>query len=120
MAAFDWTQYLVFAKELSGRTDEAALRSAISRAYYAAFNRARAYCIAKGIPVPESLDNTSHKAVWDALSNRGRTLAGAHSNGTRLKRKRVDADYKPEIENLNDVVQQAITESDAVAAYLKF
>lgn len=120
MAAFDWTEYLVFAKELSERPDEAALRTAISRAYYAAFNRARAYCIAKGISVPESLDNTRHKVVWDALLNRGRTLAGAQANGTRLKRKRIDADYEPEIASLTNVVQQAIAESDAVAAYLQF
>jgi len=119
MAAFDWSEYLTFAKELSTRTDEAALRSAISRAYYAAFHCARAYCKAKSIPIPESLDNSSHKVVWDALLNRGRTLAGAQAKGTRLKRKRHDADYESQMENLPDVVRQAIQESDAVFAYLR-
>jgi len=118
MAAFDWTQYLIFAKELSKRSDEAALRSAISRAYYAAFNHARAYCAAKAIPVPESFEHSSHKVVWDALLNRGRTLAGAQIQGTRLKRKRHNADYESEVENISEVVQQALAESDAVFTYL--
>jgi len=34
---FDWKQYLSLADELSKRSEEAALRSAVSRAYYAAF-----------------------------------------------------------------------------------
>ncbi len=32
MAAFDWSQFLILAKDLGSRSEEAALRSAISRA----------------------------------------------------------------------------------------
>ena len=39
--AFDWTEYLTLAQELVQREEEACLRSAISRAYYAAFGKAR-------------------------------------------------------------------------------
>ena len=43
---FDWSEYLNLAQELAGRptslsNEEARLRSAISRAYYAAFCKAR-------------------------------------------------------------------------------
>lgn len=39
MAKFDWVQYLIIARELATRPDnESALRSSISRAYYAAYD----------------------------------------------------------------------------------
>lgn len=46
--AFDWTHYLNIAREImavetSPANDEARWRAAISRAYYAAFNKARLY-----------------------------------------------------------------------------
>jgi uncharacterized protein (UPF0332 family) len=119
MAVFDWSEYLIFAKEIQEtRQDEAALRSAVSRAYYAAFHHARAYCAANGIDIPESTDNTSHKVVWDRLQNISRTVKGAYLNGTRLKRKRHDADYVSEVPNLSAVTEQAIHESDLVFSYL--
>jgi len=86
---------------------------------YAAFNRARTYCAEKNIPIPESFENNSHKVMWNALLGKGRTLAGAEANGTRLKPKRRNADYESEIKNLSDVVEQAIYESDAVFYYLR-
>lgn len=39
--AYDWSEYLALAKELSQKGSDAAARSAISRAYYAAYNTAR-------------------------------------------------------------------------------
>ena len=48
--SFDWSQYLNLAKELAGQAtipaeQEARLRDAISRSYYAAFILARNYTI---------------------------------------------------------------------------
>lgn len=40
---FDWEEYFNLAKELAGTTEEAKLRSAVSRAYYSAFCLARNY-----------------------------------------------------------------------------
>jgi uncharacterized protein (UPF0332 family) len=45
---FDWSDYLDLANELAGdiasqTTEEAKLRSSVSRAYYAAFCKARNY-----------------------------------------------------------------------------
>jgi len=45
---FDWSEYLKLAQELAGQTvspanEEAKLRSSVSRAYYAAFCKARNY-----------------------------------------------------------------------------
>lgn len=112
---FDWTRYLTLAKELGTRADdEAALRSAISRAYYAASNQARAYCAIKNIEVPKSRD--SHQATWKIFT--GRTLGGVHSNGIRLMRRRVQADYESEIERISDEVGTALHESENILHYL--
>lgn len=56
---FDWDGYLFLAEELALRVDEAAKRSAISRAYYSVFNLAfaRAESTAGSFPGGESYHN---------------------------------------------------------------
>ena len=54
--SFDWLEYLSLAHELVGlspgaASHEARLRSAISRAYYAAFKMAFAYLSARDISI---------------------------------------------------------------------
>jgi uncharacterized protein (UPF0332 family) len=89
---FDWPEYLRLAEELAQRqSDEAALRSAISRAYYAAFCCACNYLRQKGIPVPQG--EGSHDRVWKSFKGLGRTLSNVPEKGDRLKRQRVEADY---------------------------
>jgi uncharacterized protein (UPF0332 family) len=41
--SFNWRQYVSLAEEMSARTEESALRSSISRAYYGAFCLSRNY-----------------------------------------------------------------------------
>jgi len=54
--AYDWSEYLALAKELSQKGSDAAARSAISRAYYAAYNTARRHRAAKlAVPNPDRL-----------------------------------------------------------------
>jgi uncharacterized protein (UPF0332 family) len=116
MPPFDWLEYLELARQLSKSDKEAALRSAISRAYYAAFNQVRAYCVSREIYIPRAVD--SHQVVWDKFKE-GRTLRGVYTNGDLLKQQRVLADYKSEpIERLEDTVAQAIRYADRVLYYL--
>lgn len=117
MPLFDWTKYLDLAKNLSTSSEEALLRSAISRAYYAAFNQARDYCISHDIYIPRSTD--SHQVVWNAFLGQGRHLRGVHKNGDLLRARRVKADYEADpITRLSDEVKQAIHESELVLSYL--
>jgi uncharacterized protein (UPF0332 family) len=52
---FDWTDFLDLAEDLAARRDnESAGRSAISRAYYAAFHAGRAYLDQVNIPLDRS------------------------------------------------------------------
>ena len=57
--AFDWTGYLTLAEALSkAHSDEAKLRAAISRAYYAAYVIARRYWESAGNNLQDS--DSSH------------------------------------------------------------
>jgi uncharacterized protein (UPF0332 family) len=88
-------EYFRLAEELKDRplADQAAMRSAISRAYYASFNKAADKMQADGTNPPTSGD--THKAVWDHFTNSSdRFRKNIGSDGMRLKRLRVDADYR--------------------------
>lgn len=118
MAAFDWTQYFHLARDLSTRPEEAALRSAISRAYYAAYNVAEIYLTDKGIPKPST--GNSHKDVWDAfLRKGGRTFTSVADKGDRLRRKRTQADYDSILTGLSSKVTDSLNDANAILSYLK-
>lgn len=91
--AFTWADYLTVATTLNAAGDEASLRAAVSRAYYAVFGEARDFLEAeRGKPFP---DDSVHKSVSDCLDASGvtaRQLFG--SNLRQLKSQRVRADYK--------------------------
>lgn len=94
---FAWDDYLALATELSGRSEEYCKRSAISRAYYAAYCSARAWYEQNHQPFPHATGN-SHKVVWEAFqdpihqSDSRYALIGA--TGNTLKNRRVKADYR--------------------------
>ncbi len=61
---FAWSDFLPLAQELATRADEeAAARTAISRAYYAALGSARDHFLDQGIVVPKA--GPAHRLVWD-------------------------------------------------------
>jgi uncharacterized protein (UPF0332 family) len=63
---FDWSSFADLAQELSGRSgEEAAERSAISRAYYAAFHAARDYLDRTGPAVARS--GSAHAEVRNRM-----------------------------------------------------
>ncbi|OLO03333.1 HEPN domain-containing protein [Salinicola socius] len=70
-------------------TDQARLRSAINRAYYAAFLTARAYCEQKQLPAGTG---ASHEKVIGSLIDR-RDLARYGNQLNDMKRLRHKADY---------------------------
>jgi uncharacterized protein (UPF0332 family) len=110
MAAFDWIQYLVLARELGARGDESALRSAVSRAYYAAYNAAEAYCSKNNIQIFKV--KKSHEDLWNAFLRDGSViLRTVHDKGDRLRRKRTQADYYSEVSGLASMAEQSLEES---------
>lgn len=89
---FDWSRFLDVASNLLAEArDEAALRSAISRAYYAAYHAAAAFVRASGL----LQQRHTHQGVWNALvhdPDPARTEAG--KRGDQLHRRRIMANYR--------------------------
>ncbi|MGH2535270.1 MAG: hypothetical protein ACRDJW_23660 [Thermomicrobiales bacterium] len=90
---FDWKEYLRLARQLvTDASDEAALRSNISRAYYSAYHRTTIVCRER-----TQLPLRGHR-IWGELATFGRNnnlsnmmLIG--ELGIDLKRHRIIADY---------------------------
>jgi uncharacterized protein (UPF0332 family) len=85
-------QFLLVAEDMIEGDAEGHWRSAISRAYYAAFHVGRELMARCGFRVPES--ERAHKHVNDRLMNAGHE--GVKEAGTSLdilRRRRNDADY---------------------------
>jgi uncharacterized protein (UPF0332 family) len=119
MAGFDWVQYLILARELATSDDESALRSSISRAYYAAYNAAIAYCGDKQILV--YYKRGSHEDLWDTFRRQGDlTLNIVSEKGDRMRRRRKQADYDSEVAGLEASVEQSLLESHDILRSLGF
>jgi len=96
---FDWSEYLKLAQELAGddttsANEEAKLRSSISRAYYAAFCKARNYLRdVENQNIPRS--GQAHTYVCGKFADSyDRTRAKIGTNLKRLKQYRKQADYE--------------------------
>ncbi len=97
--SFDWTEYLHLAQEMAGQatqpsTEEAQLRSAISRAYYALFCKARNHLrdVEQHRIPPDSL---AHHYVQTQFRNSRSTVRreiGRNLNRLRTVRNEVDYD----------------------------
>ncbi len=91
--SFNWSEYLILAHELTSTSttspiQEAVLRSAISRAYYAAFCKARNHLIYKDIdPIPDRVNVHAHVVnKFESSSDRTRQKVGQllhHLRSTR-------------------------------------
>jgi uncharacterized protein (UPF0332 family) len=113
MKAFDWLEYLELAKALADMKgvesfQEAAQRSAVSRAYFAAFCWARNYAKTKGEFKP-SRDATVHKELRDYLANQGRSDIASALN--RLRMWRNICDYEDEVSDLDKLVSVSLDEA---------
>jgi uncharacterized protein (UPF0332 family) len=96
---FDWMDFLGLAQELSAQTDapsyrDARLRSAISRAYYAAYHHAREYLAKRGEYRPSNADHL-HLYVRDVFRNsKDSARQKIGNNLDRLRLDRTEADYE--------------------------
>ncbi len=116
--AFDWSRFLVLAEELGRRrNDAAALRTAISRAYYAAFCSARLRLRQDGVPIPST--SVAHRLVWNHYINENaqhwRAIGIA---GERLRRARNRADYDDYFPQLASTVRISLARARRIIAAL--
>lgn len=93
--AFAWADYLALARELASRSDEASLRSAVSRSYYALFHGAQTALKACDPEYASHRVRDGHKQVWDRLAGVSRRQAkSAAMRGRTLLVSRHEADYR--------------------------
>lgn len=109
--AFDWKEYFDLAQYLQGKSGvgfsgEAANRSAVSRAYYAAFCHARNYARDKESFLPTGTSR-DHTAVREHFRSRGRVDIA--DNLDDLRQWRNSCDYDDSISNLVRLLSSAIT-----------
>jgi hypothetical protein len=93
VTAFDFAEYLDLAEELAVRNDEAAWRSAISRAYYGVLHVAFQ---APPLPLRATVSHrTTHRATWQPYTASSVLVCRQVGHaGIRLRDSRVDADYR--------------------------
>lgn len=95
----DETGFLELADELSIGSRPADWRTAISRAYYAAFHKARTLLRRSGFHVPDA--ERAHAYLWLRLHNSGHpdvNNAGDHLNRLRIARNWADYDFDQPID----------------------
>jgi uncharacterized protein (UPF0332 family) len=102
------------AGELAQRgRDEAALRSAISRAYYAAYWVARRFLSDAGIRVQ------GHIETWDAFRQLDEARWKTGENGSLLRRSRNNADYDERASNLEYRTRNALVTAEKIFSDLR-
>lgn len=90
----DWAGFLAFAERLSKGDGEAELRSAVSRAYYSAYNDARRYVRGKDPSyLPANRKDPDHWKVWNWFSQAPGKAPQIATLGQALRTKRTEADY---------------------------
>lgn len=106
MTAFGWDDYLRLATRLASEEDEAAHRTAISRAYYFVFHLARRRAVDNRCVESKA----SHTQIWACYENSSDTACKKLGiDGRRLHEKRKNADYDlPFKGRLGDEVQDAL------------
>jgi hypothetical protein len=90
---FGWSAYRAVAETLKDNADEASQRSAISRAYYCAYHQALNH-LAEHHSFQISEDRPAHDQVWREFSGKGLSYREVWNKGDKLKKLRVDADYR--------------------------
>ena len=111
-------EFLRLAENYAAETSEASWRSAVSRAYYAAFHVARDLMTSLGLVTPRA--ELAHAFLWRRLGNCGLaplTLAGSRLNQLRGERNRADYDLNSDLAKKD--AQAAVKSAAMVIATLQ-
>jgi uncharacterized protein (UPF0332 family) len=111
---FAWADYLSLAQALAQSKDEASQRTAISRAYYAAFHVARRHVAQTHPEVTLPRHGAVHDVVWTTLERGAREERAAAHGGKRLRQKRTLADYEMLGLSFPSDTQQAVAWAEGV------
>jgi uncharacterized protein (UPF0332 family) len=117
--SFDWNEYLRLAQHLSGLANNAASRSAVSRAYYSAFHAASLSVESNKITTNPRYSRDRHLQIWNIyMDSANKECRRIGNSGQRLKWERQEADYDPDSGFPETRVQHAIAQAQALVAGL--
>ncbi len=114
---FDWAEYLLLAKRLAKEDDEASHRTAISRAYYSVYHAALSF-LEESENFQAPTEGNIHQKLWNEFRRKQKTHRAVGIKGDRLRLYRSDADYKAEIGNLPDLLEDSCANVKAILYYL--
>lgn len=117
-----WANYVVLAGGLVGHEFEASKRSAVSRAYYGAFNVARRWLEAHDIPID---NHRAHVRVWRTFRAADGATFDTRENwqmvgelGGQLRALRNQVDYADVVPGLDHQALDAIHAAERIIALL--
>ena len=109
----DFRDFLKLANTLVNGTTEGEWRTAVSRAYYAAFHVARELLIDLSFVVPRA--DRAHGYLWLRLANAGQVdVQDAGNRLNALRRERNRADYDPHITVRQAMARTQIQRSEEI------
>lgn len=123
--SFDWCDYLKLAKyfienSLDINLDEAMMRTAISRAYYASFCTAREHIlISENINIRENAEAHKQVQLFFKKDSTNKEHMKIGINLERLRLNRNIADYNNKIMDVKRVAKMSIIFSDKIINLLK-
>ena len=117
--SFNWKDYLTLAKTLSESTEDASLRTAISRAYYCVFNLSLSKATRNEFRPKD--DASSHDQLWGLYgrNNTNRACSQLGAKGGRMKRRRVLADYRLFYDDLVADAKEIISDAEECITLLE-
>ncbi len=122
---FDWSEYFILAKNLAGKTtptlptEEAKLRSSMSRAYYAVHRTAHNFL--RDIEKDSNLPASGEAHTYIITKFRASSIIGRKDIGNRLNRLKINrsrADYYDEISGLSSTCDASILDASKAIASL--
>lgn len=121
VTSFTWEEYLDLAEEFEDDIDdEALLRTATSRAYYAAFHMASDFLNKNGFTISRER-SSAHRDVWDAFER----AKGVNDiwrkisiNGDALFRRRKIADYELRTKNWAEEIKDSTKRARNIQQWL--
>ncbi|GBC94202.1 hypothetical protein HRbin15_02710 [bacterium HR15] len=121
-AVFDWADFLWLAQELGHREvseplGEAAQRTAVSRAYYAAFCATRDYAVQQLSYHPQH-SGKDHSELQKHLRRYGGQWTTVANKLEDLRKFRNQCDYEKQVQNLDSMVAQSLTLASEVFSQL--
>jgi uncharacterized protein (UPF0332 family) len=119
---FDWTDFIHFAQSIAdAKSNQATLRSCISRAYYGAFGKTRTFCYNRSIiSSKEKAGPDLHKILIEKLKSSEVSLERSIGNLLHeLRHKRNDSDYNVFFQTSLKEVDEIIYKANIVIKKIK-